>query len=120
MKKRTTYSNKLKQIYEQNGLKQIIQFNTRNTMNSNTLIDLVLTNDKDIKAECMNDKISDHETIKIDPKRKIIKTEDNKLIKNWKNYSKENLKRNIDFSINWKKWNNLSIHNKFAYLRTTN
>lgn len=66
MSKNNTYTDKLQSIAEQNSLKQIVNFYTRITLNTNTQIDLVLTNDKQIKCHpLIEDKISDHETKQI-------------------------------------------------------
>lgn len=60
------YKEKMENIIKDNGLKQIINENTRITKNTQTLIDYVITNSKKITAKTnIKRKIADHETIDI-------------------------------------------------------
>lgn len=54
-------------MIHENGMKQIMNEYTRTTENTNTLIDLVITNRNNIRCKINNnEKISDHATIKIE------------------------------------------------------
>lgn len=60
------YSSKLKQMMDSFGFQQLVSFPTRITERSQTIIDLVFSNNNSVKCECLGQyKISDHETIGI-------------------------------------------------------
>lgn len=86
--KNTTYSQLLCDIILSSGQKQIVDFYTRRTPTSKTIIDLVVTNSPKFKVCAINDKISDHETMQINVP--VIKNNDlvEKTYISWKNYSK--------------------------------
>lgn len=64
--KSSCYKNKLEQIFNDNGLKQLVQEFTRVTNNSRTIIDYVISNSPKIKVNnSIKNKISDHEIIEI-------------------------------------------------------
>lgn len=93
MSKQSTYSKKLNQLFQSYGLQQIVNFYTRITTTSNTIIDLVITNNQKYKAQCLNSqRISDHETIeiKLEIVPKAIQIETRNVI-SWTDYSKESL-----------------------------
>ena len=93
----STYSSKITELFNANCMKQIIDFNTRNTATSRTKIDLLFTNSNYIFCKKLdNYQISDHETISFNVKcdrvyqmRKFVK------ILSWKNYNKDNLINNL-------------------------
>lgn len=74
-------------------MKQVVNDYTRVTRNSKTLIDLIITNEYNIKAEVLNNYIiSDHSTIVInDLKSLVLQKETYKEITCWKNYNKDEL-----------------------------
>lgn len=68
---KSAYAKKMKITIKELGMKQKVNKPTRVTNSTSTLIDYVLTNDKDIKVTVMNtDKISDHMTILVEKKIK--------------------------------------------------
>jgi hypothetical protein len=96
MKTKNTYSNKLLNIIHENGLNQLVNENTRINKNSESIIDLIVTNDIYLPVEVSdNFKISDHETIKIlfstNTQNDIIKPTYTKNYRNTKNYSSQKL-----------------------------
>lgn len=116
MSKHYTYSKRLQHFIEQAGLKQIVNFYTRVTPTSNTIIDLVVTNNEHISCQCLpNNKISDHETIKItlgsSQKQLQLKTQ----VTSWTNYNKHSLLSILQES-QWNTFYNLSIDNKLTTL----
>lgn len=63
---KTLYKHKLNEIINENGMKQIIKEYTRKTENTNTLLDLIITNTNEIKYQIDDiNNISDHSTIQI-------------------------------------------------------
>lgn len=63
---KTLYKNKLNEIIHKNGMTQKIDKYTRITQNTQTMIDLVITNTNNIQCEISDkDNISDHATINI-------------------------------------------------------
>lgn len=85
----STYSKKLSDIITDSGQQQIVDYYTRVTSSSNTIIDLVITNTPSIKTNKSEDKISDHETIEV--KLPVYKPNElsTKSYVSWKNYSKD-------------------------------
>ncbi|KAG8237491.1 hypothetical protein J437_LFUL017036 [Ladona fulva] len=67
IKKNSTYSSKLMSVIENYGLKQFVKDFTRVTMDSRTLIDLVISNQKKLKVTKPDiAKISDHDLLNIE------------------------------------------------------
>lgn len=93
-------------LYNMNGLFYVSDFFTRITQESQTKIDVVLTNDKK-RVNCQpipDEKITDHETIKIDViQEKKRKFEERKMVISWKSYNKNQLINNL----RKQKWQNL-------------
>jgi hypothetical protein len=118
MNNRTTYSDKLKQVIELYGLKQLINWPTRITENSQTIIDLVISNDNSIKCKTRSDwKISDHETIQV----KITNNTEcersvNRSITSWDRYNADDLIMQLS-GIDWGEWYALNVHTKTELLR---
>lgn len=110
----------MKQILDKNGHEIIVKFNARITKKSQSLIDLISTNQSErvICHALSNHKISDHETISINI-NKICKTVNvKKTILSWKNYDKDKLifnLRNCDWSNLFK--NNFNISDKINISR---
>jgi endonuclease/exonuclease/phosphatase family metal-dependent hydrolase len=77
LSKSSDYGEKLLIIFAQNNLKQIINDYTRETKNSKTLIDYVLTNDEVSYKILKNDKISDHNTVELCINKNINYVADN-------------------------------------------
>lgn len=99
----STYSDKLMKLINYYGLKQLVNDYTRVTNVSKTLIDLILTNEYNIKAEVLNNYIiSDHNTIVINElKNLLLNKEIHKDITSWKNYNKDDL-QNLLRQRSWK------------------
>lgn len=88
MCKENSNTNKLEQVINTHGLKQIVTFHTRVTQQTNTMIDLILTNNEKMRCEpLMNDKISDHETISMYVEQETQETDNKTVITSWKNYN---------------------------------
>lgn len=90
------YKNKLNSTINENGMRQIMNENTRITRKTSTLIDLIITNTNTIKCKIEdNDKISDHSTIHIISNNKINKKEHIEKRMILHNYTKENFKNEL-------------------------
>lgn len=114
--KEETYSRGLRKLIEFQGLKQIIKVPTRVTNNSSTLIDLVITNHFELKADVLNvPKISDHSLIQIDVVDEIKIKKDLARVKSYKDYSKEKLLKILQ-SFDWKTADNLEFGEKCKFL----
>lgn len=118
MSKIYTYSDKLNQIIRFHGMKQLINVPTRITEYSETIIDLVISNDNSITCKiCDGWKISDHESILIE-----IKSSDKldnvllRQITSWDQYNSQGL-MNILSGLDWGIWYNMNIDAKTAFLR---
>lgn len=111
--KQTTYSDKLVKLINFLGLKQIVNDFTRVTKNSQTKIDLIITNEYSIKSEVLNTFIiSDHRTIIINGlKNMITETEFLQEISSWKNYTKIELQSKLS-KFNWNLINEYSLKDK--------
>lgn len=117
MTSNTRYSIKLEQLMQSVGLRQIVNFYTRVTNTSNTLIDLIFTNEDRFLSKClMNDKVSDHETIELKLSRavQIVETS-NKTVISWKNYNKINLQYLIN-TVEWGPFFFLTLNEKLDYV----
>lgn len=80
----STYSKKLENIIIDSGQDQIDDYYyTSVTSSTNTIIDLVITNNPSIKTNKVIDKISDYERIEVTTTEIITKS-----YVSWKNYSK--------------------------------
>jgi acetolactate synthase regulatory subunit len=107
------YQKKLQMVFEAYGLKQMTKDMTRVTETSQSMIDLVLTNNKSITVLTSNeDKISDHETLKIyvDETGKNCEVEKKETL-SWKNYSKDALQSELR-KYDWDMIGKLSINEK--------
>jgi hypothetical protein len=82
---------KINSIFLQHNLIQIVNKFTRETKNSTTIIDYVLTNDNVSYRMCCNDNISDHNVIQMNIDNHHIKEKKNKTKKTFMKYSKEKL-----------------------------
>ncbi|XP_017474479.1 PREDICTED: uncharacterized protein LOC108365053 [Rhagoletis zephyria] len=113
----STYSNQLTSLFAQMAMIQRISFNTRITQYSATKIDLLFSNNDQIKTECGSEyKISDHETIYFKvPTTKYLKMRTYVTVVSWEHYSAENLihlLRAYDFS----RVSNIEIENRVQVL----
>ncbi len=94
------YSVKLKQLIKDNRLVQVVNDYTRVTYNSKSLIDILITNSKNIRYEVVKEQqISDHYMIAVSinsktkmPVEEIAAVE----IRSWKNYSSESLNNSLN------------------------
>lgn len=115
--KDTYYSGALATQVQNASLKQLVNFFTRKTPTSKTIIDLVLTNCQKILVKCEDDaKISDHETLNI----KFCDSEKQncdiyKDIVSWKNYTKDNLCFLLNY-IDWSPFYYCDIHQKLSFI----
>lgn len=103
MNEKSTGVKQFTDTYEMHGLKYVSDFFTRITQNSKTKIDVVLTNAEN-RVNCQAlpaEKITDHETIKINISiaEKIIYKK--QTVISWKNYNKIDLIDNLRKA----KWN---------------
>jgi exonuclease III len=113
----TTYSKKIKEIIESNGLKQHMNSFTRVTKQTKTLIDLVISNqNKKVKSSIeKNVKISDHEMICINYDMFILKQNEPKWVE-IKLYKKINYQMLCEY-LNECDWDGNDVHtisNKFV------
>lgn len=115
--KDSLYSKRLIDLIHKLGLIQLIDYYTRITERSKTIIDLVVTNNSSIKTKCNESaKVSDHESIEI----KISRTNMNKNVEfkqviSWKNYSKETFMYILGL-IDWSTFYMLDINGKLQFL----
>lgn len=113
----TTYSKKIKEIVESNGLKQHVNNFTRVTRDSKKLIDLVISNQKNkIKTKiAKNVNISDHEMLCIYYDMFILKKNEPNLVE-IKMYKKINYQLLCEFleTCDWDGTDVHSISNKFV------
>lgn len=118
MNKRYTYSDKLSQVLDLYGLKQLINFPTRITDNSSTIIDLVISNDNSIKCKARSDwKISDHETIQIEiTSNAQCERSVNRCITSWDRYNADDLTSQLS-GLDWNEWYGLNLNAKTEFLR---
>lgn len=101
-------SRKIKNVFNDNGLKQLINKPTRIINESSTLIDLCITNVDFLTVKVLDeDQISDHKIIEMNLNVKLdIDNNNSKKIKIWSNYSSVNLQNEIK---KWSKlWNRVS------------
>lgn len=116
MSKHNTYTDKLQRLIEKNGLRQIVNFCTRITLHTNTIIDLILTNNEKISCQPLpKDKISDHETINIVLKSPYVKKIEKQIITIWKNYDKQSLQYHLN-TTQWNTFFNTTLENKLNVL----
>jgi hypothetical protein len=111
---KNNYSKEIKQIFFLNGIQQLVDFSTRVTKSTDTLIDFVLTNDfLNASASRMGKyKVADHETIKVkcqffnprDKTPRIRSTTD------WKNFDHETLNKYISENITFNE--NMDVNSK--------
>lgn len=98
-----TNSRALLYLFEKHGLSLIVNFDTRVTNTSQTLIDYVLTNNKE-KVSCKpieHENISDHKTISIEIAKNEVSTASYENVLSWSMYNKTDLieyLRNCDWS----------------------
>jgi hypothetical protein len=118
MSRSFTYSDKLNQIIRSHGMKQLINVPTRITENSQTIIDLVISNDNTIKCKPRGDlKVSDHETLQIEIiNDKQLENEVRRSITSWDRYSTGELSGSLS-GRDWSMWYNMDIHAKTKFLR---
>jgi hypothetical protein len=107
------YQRKLQNVFESYGLRQMTNESTRITATTETMIDLVLTNNNSINVfVCKENRISDHETLKIDlNKDERDKVNTKKEILCWKNYSKEALQCELK-KTDWESVNKLCVNER--------
>lgn len=105
-------------LLNKHGLKLIVNFNTRVTNESQTLIDYVITNESD-RVKCKPlpcDIISDHETIDIVIFRQNYFIGSDEYVMSWNEYSKDKLIRNLR-NCDWSLFNLVNIDKKLQILR---
>ncbi|KAK9731588.1 hypothetical protein QE152_g13526 [Popillia japonica] len=106
------YTKKCNEIILQYGLKQLVNECTRITPYSSTLIDYVVSNDKNLKIKiCHTPKISDHSfvSINVDNSNQNMQYEVHKY-RNYKNYNKTHLQDTLLAN----EWNNNGNVNQMA------
>lgn len=92
LNKISTYSNKMRQIFDNFGLKQVVNEDTRITAQSKTKLDLIFTNIIECQATIIKEwKISDHETIKFEVYHDEVRMRETKTIISWEKYDKYTL-----------------------------
>lgn len=110
------YAKKMKQVIANTGMKQLIKDPTRITKASRTLIDYVLTNNFNVKANVLlSDKISDHSTILIDLVKRDTDIQIGMKIKKLVNYSSEVFKSDL-LSVCWENMNQNHVDDKADFL----
>lgn len=88
LSKKTCYSNKLENIIKGHGLYQIVNTFTRVEKDAATIIDLIISNRKDIIHEVhTTPKISDHSIISIELDYSRKNNSEKKTVRNYKNFN---------------------------------
>lgn len=118
MSRNFTYSDKLNQIIRLHGMKQLMNVPTRITENSQTIIDLVISNDNSIVCKTRDDwKVSDHETIEIEiNSSNEFENEVKRLITTWDRYNPDELALGLS-GRDWSMWHSMDVHVKTKFLR---
>lgn len=112
----TVNSNKLKSIIVANGMKQIVNSYTRITKDSQTLIDLVLTNATNASVSVCDYKVADHETLKIAFNNNLYGST-NKQICVWDHSAYSGYKyRNSLLQYDWNEVNGCDLQTKASML----
>lgn len=112
---------KIKNTFNDNGLKQLITVPTRIFNQTSTLIDLCVTNIDSLKTKVTNDdQISDHKIIELNCKlNSNHERNEMKQIKIWNNYSSVNLQNEIrKWSRLWNMVSDSDINTKMNWLNT--
>lgn len=119
MMKKETYSLKLQRLIEFYGLKQLVNEPTRTTQNSETLIDLCLTNHFELEAKVLHyPKITDHSLIKICVNNKQVVEKETKKVKCFKNYSKNKLNEELRLT-DWSVLKDLDLSEKCDFIQNS-
>lgn len=118
LNKEEALSTKMKNVIMKYGMNVINNFNTRINTNTETKIDVILTNRSDeIVCKVMNDEhITDHETILVTI---TGNTNDNKQVNkilSWRDYSREKLISNLS-KRSWSEFDKLSLETKIMKIR---
>lgn len=118
MNKMDALQNKMKNIILKYGLKISNNFNTRISGNSQTKIDVILSNHIEaINCTPLNgEDITDHETISIKILNNEIYDKNENEILSWKKYTKDKLIENIR-NCSWHDYEKLSIEEKACKIR---
>lgn len=119
MNEPNTNTRALTYIFEKHGLNLIVNFNTRITNTSQTLIDYVLTNDKE-RVRCRSigyENISDHETISIEIDKDTVNTASYDNVLSWSEYNQTDLIENLR-NCDWSSFNWVDLDSKLEILRT--
>lgn len=118
MNEKTTSVKQFTDTYEMHGLKYVSDFFTRIAQNSKTKIDVVLTNANE-RVNCQalpNEKITDHETIRINVANaeKIIYKK--QTVISWKNYNKIDLIENLR-KTKWHDFDKMDVNEMIQLMR---
>src|ERR1700761_1188284 len=115
LKKSGTYSNRVSNIINSQGMKQMVTSETRITEKSKTLIDYVISNNYLVKANVLlTDKISDHCTIEIElPKKRMLKDEV-KYVNKLSKYCKESMCNDL-LNVNWSSVSDYNLSDKARF-----
>lgn len=111
------YNNQLMELISKYDFKQIVDFNTRITNESETLIDYVITNRVE-RVTCKpikHGRISDHETIEINISKTHSEIITNKYVMSWSNYNKHTLVNNLRNCV-WSNNETMNIERKVETL----
>lgn len=114
--KATTYSERLNDLIIDSGQKQIVDYFTRVTKESKTIIDLIITNNIFATSSTSDARITDHETLEITTTAREDKNDTYKTIISWKNYSKE-LLNEVLLRIGWNDFYDINdLNEKLVYI----
>lgn len=117
--KNTPIIAELKTMLHSYGLQIISNFFTRITNDTQTQIDIIMTN-RPTNFYCQTEeanRISDHETISVNFKTDLTLNKTNDSFLSWKNYNNESLVENLR-NENWQNFETLSIDEKIELIRT--
>lgn len=107
-----------KTMLDMHGLHYVSDFFTRITHESQTKIDVILTNDEErVKCQIIpNEKISDHETIKINILHEKKIQNETQMVNSWKNYAKNQLIENLREE-NWQNFELMNVDEMVEKMR---
>lgn len=114
--KESTYSKRLKHLISHNGMQQLVDTYTRVNENSQTIIDLVITNALNVSVNTLDCKIADHETLQVIFTEKICNdTVQQKVITDKTAYTANNFRNQLG-QHNWNEVEMLDLNDKTAIL----
>lgn len=114
---KSPYANRLVKLFESYAMRQKVNFITRSTNVSETIIDLCFSNEDRVSCVTLEEEqISDHKTIAVKVKNmeaRMLGVE--RTIRSWENYSKESLMEYLQ-RVNWGRWYECNADDKVIFI----